>query len=143
MIDKIVKSVETAISEVAGLQREYASRVCSQCPDPCCKRVGYLYSDKDILFLRLSGKKSIRKRKNYEKKGCCFLGPHGCLLDALSRPFICHRYICRDLRAAINEKAPEILAVLENRFELIDDLRSLMWSQYLDSVREKGVKVRS
>jgi hypothetical protein len=141
LVNKIVIDIESAISEVAGLQKDYVSMVCSRCLQPCCRRVGYIYSDKDILFLKLSGKKPVRKRRLFGKKGCSFLGPDGCLLDILSRPFICHRYICPDLKTAINEEAPEILATLEGRFELIDEMRSLMWSEYLDSVMEMGVEV--
>jgi hypothetical protein len=143
MVNKIVKAIGTAISEVSGLQGEYVSNVCSRCPNPCCLRVGYLYSDKDILFLRLSGKETVRKLKGSGKKGCRFLGQEGCLLDVLSRPFICHKYICPDLRKAISDKAPELLAVLENRFRHIEELRSLMWSKYLDSVMETGAEVRA
>ena len=66
------------------------------------------------------------------KKGCWFLGPKGCSLDPLSRPFICHSYICPDLEAAIRETAPELMDELRETFRIVGLLRGQMWAEYLD-----------
>ncbi|MFC1883727.1 hypothetical protein ACFL2O_03055 [Thermodesulfobacteriota bacterium] len=142
MVSVIVKDIEAALSKIIELQNYYVSKVCSKCINPCCRRVGYLYSDKDILFLRLSGKNPVRKIRGHRRKGCIFLGPEGCLLDALSRPFICHRYICPELEKTIKEDNPEILYALEDRFKLVDEMRGRMWSEYLDSVMRAGTEGR-
>ena len=138
MVDETIKQINTLIIEVVEFQKDYVSKVCPLCLHPCCMRVAYLYSDKDILFLKLSGKKQPRKRQLPGRKGCGFLGPSGCILDFLSRPFICHKYICTDLETAINREEPELLKILEDKFILIDEMRSRLWSEYLDNTMAAG-----
>ena len=138
LINKIVKDIEVELLKATAIQSDYVSRVCSVCSYPCCSRVGYLYGEKDILFQQLSGKKPKRKRKSPRKKGCRFLGPGGCLLDILSRPFICIRYLCTELKKAIDKDNPEILGSLEKRFIQIEEMRSRMWSVYLDHLMNEG-----
>jgi hypothetical protein len=140
MVYTIIKRIETVLKEINQLQSYYVSKICTRCLHPCCRRVGYLYSDKDIIFLKFSGRKTVRKTKGGSKKGCRFLSPRGCLLDPLSRPFICHKYICSELQTLISEDNPEILCELEEKFKIIDEMRSWMWSEYLDSVMRGETK---
>ena len=125
------------LSEVVELQKDYVAELCSRCDDPCCNKVHYLFCEKDILFLRLSGRKPIWKREACKKKGCWFLTPNGCILDPKSRPFICHRHICSDLENEITKRDPGLLKVLEEKFKFIDELRSQLWAEYLED-RMKG-----
>ncbi len=132
MIPETVDKIENLISEVTALQSEYVVRLCFKCKAPCCTRVHYLFSEKDILFLRLSGRKQRWRREAMTKKGCWFLGSSGCNLDSKSRPFICHRYICSDLEEEIKRGDPSVMDVLEAKFTEIGHLRSQLWSEYLD-----------
>jgi len=88
MVLETVKKIAGLLTEVAALQKEYVDRICGTCEAPCCKRVYYLFNEKDIIFLRLSGGKHKWRRENFKQKGCWFLGPAGCILDPESRPFI-------------------------------------------------------
>jgi hypothetical protein len=132
MVSETVRKIEGLISDISGLQSAYVEHVCSKCEAPCCTRVHYLFSEKDILYSRLSGRKHGWRREAFTKKGCWFLGPTGCFLAPQSRPFICHSYICPDLKAEIRRNSPDLLADLEAKFKLISMLRSQMWAEYLD-----------
>ena len=132
MVSETVNKIEGLLSEVVELQRGYVERVCSRCKAPCCTRVHYLFSEKAILFLRLSGGKQRWRREAMTKKGCWFLGSSGCNLDSKSRPFICHRYICSALEEEIKRGDPLVMDVLEAKFAEIGHLRSQLWSEYLD-----------
>jgi len=134
MVSETVNKIEDLISEVATLQREYVAQLCFKCGAPCCARVHYLFSEKDILFLRLSGGKQRWRREAMTKKGCWFLGSSGCTLDTKSRPFICHRYICPDLEEEIKRGDSRVMNVLEAKFREIDHLRSQLWAEYLDEI---------
>ncbi len=134
MLSETVKKIEDLISEVAKLQNEYVVRVCPGCKATCCTRVHYLFTEKDILFLRLSGQKQGCTRETFSKKGCRFLGQTGCTLGPKSRPFICHHYICPDLETEIKRCDPGLMGDLETKFRLVDLLRGQMWSEYLDSL---------
>lgn len=135
MIAETVGKIETLISEAVACQKPYVARICPDCKSPCCLRVHYLYSDKDIIFLKASGRPPKWRREAFSKKGCWFLNESGCTLDYLSRPFLCHTYLCEDLKKAMDKDDPGIISALENKFEKINELRSRLWSEYLD---EKG-----
>ncbi|MFC1828537.1 hypothetical protein ACFL0O_02875 [Thermodesulfobacteriota bacterium] len=129
---RALAALEDMLSEVRELQKDFVALICPACPVPCCTKVNYLFCEKDILFFKLSGRNSRRRRKASEKKGCRFLGPDGCILDPKSRPFICHRYICSDLEEEIKKQQPGLLIGLREKFKLIDELRSRMWAAYLE-----------
>jgi len=131
-IIETVNKIEALLSEIVKLQREYVKRVCTRCKASCCTRVHYLFTDKDILFLKLSGRRQSWKREAFTKKGCWFPGPAGCMLEPGSRPFICHHYICSDLKAEIEDSDSALMNDLEEKFKEIGILRSQMWAEYLN-----------
>jgi hypothetical protein len=132
VISQIISEIEGMLTEAVALQGPYVTALCPLCPDPCCARVHYLFTEKDILFLRLSGRKQRWRKEAFKKKGCWFLDAGGCVLDPLSRPFICHRYICKDLEETMKEDDPERLVTLQENFRLISEMRSRLWSAYLE-----------
>jgi len=126
MISQIVTKIEKLLSEVAALQKKYVEEVCPGCENPCCTRVHYIFSQKDLLFLRLSRRKPDWKREFLMTKGCWFLGPTGCTLEPETRPFICHRYICSDLEKMMKTVDPGLRTALEEKFKAIGELRGQM-----------------
>jgi len=135
MGSETVKRLDDLIHEASRLQRPHVERVCPQCKDPCCGRVHYLYTEKDILYLKLSGLRPVWRKEGVMKRGCWFLGPTGCSLDLLARPFICHSYLCRDLESAIRESDSGLMGELRGIFKEIGILRGELWTEYLDGVR--------
>lgn len=119
MVDQLVELIE----DVAARQKAYVDRVCRGCGTPCCLRVHYVYNRTDIAFLRLSGRKRKWPRSAFLKEGCWFLGAAGCLLDPVSRPFLCHRYLCPDLENEMHGKSPGLVATLQAKFKTIEALR--------------------
>lgn len=137
MIADTVERIGALIDEAARIQQPHAARVCPQCKAPCCARVHYLYTEKDVLYLKLSGRRPVWRREGFMKGGCWFLGPAGCTLELGSRPLICHTYVCRDLESAIRESGTGLMVELEEMFKTIGTLRSHLWAEYLDDVRSR------
>ena len=135
MVSETVGKIERLLSETVALQKEYVERMCFKCEAPCCSRVHYLYNDKDIIFLKLSGREHRWRRESFTKKGCWFLGEQGCILDLKSRPFICHSYLCDDLKTEMKKCDPGIIVALKTKFKGIDEMRSQLWAEYLDEKR--------
>jgi hypothetical protein len=129
---EVLTQIEQLLTEVVDLQKPHVQRVCPACQDRCCKRVHYLYSEKDVLFLRLSGRQLKWRRETLKRKGCWFLGPDGCMLDPKSRPFICHSYVCSELEQEMEKEAPGLLAALREKFRAIEELRAQLWTAYLE-----------
>ena len=132
MVSETVSKIEGLLSEAVDLQRDYVKRICVECEAPCCTRVHYLFNEKDVLFLKLSGRKRRWKREIFTKKGCWFLGKQGCILDPKSRPFICHTYICDALKMEMKRCDSGLIALMERTFKVIGEMRSQLWAEYLD-----------
>jgi hypothetical protein len=128
---EIVTKIESLLTETVSMQKDYVERVCAACETSCCLRVHYLFNEKDIFFLRLSGRELSWRRELLTKKGCWFLGEQGCILDPGYRPFICHTYICHDLEMEMNRCDPGLMAVLDEKFKIIGRMRSLLREEYL------------
>ena len=132
MVSETVGKIEDLLSEAVDLQRDYVRRVCVECEATCCTRVHYLFNEKDVLFLKLSGRKRRWRRELLTKKGCWFLGEQGCVLDPKSRPFICHTYLCDDLKMEMKRCDSGLMALLEGKLKVIGEMRSQLWVEYLD-----------
>jgi len=132
MVSETVGKIEGLLSEAVDLQKDYVKRICVECEAPCCSRVHYLFNEKDVLFLKLSGRKSRWKREISTRKGCRFLGEKGCILDPKSRPFICHTYICDNLKTEMKRCDPGLIVLLEEKLKVIGEMRTQLWAEYLD-----------
>ncbi len=75
---------------------------CPWCPDPCCLRAKVWFDFTDLLFVHLSGQ-DIPPRQPITDwdQHCAYLGPKGCTLPRLSRPWICTWYLCLPQRKLI------------------------------------------
>jgi len=132
MVSDTVSKIEGLLAETVDLQNDYVKRICVECEAPCCTRVHYLFNEKDILFLKLSGRKRRWRRELSTRKGCWFLSEQGCTLDPKSRPFICHTYICDDLKMEMKKFDAGLIDLLGGKFKIIGEMRSQLWAEYLD-----------
>ncbi|HDZ89833.1 MAG: hypothetical protein JRF51_03510 [Deltaproteobacteria bacterium] len=132
MVSQTIGRIEELLGETVALQQDAVSRMCPGCQSPCCSRVHYLFNEKDILFLKLSGRKSRWRREAFTRKGCWFLDENGCVLEPGSRPFICHTYMCEDLKTAFKRWDPGLMGLLEGKFKEIGGMRSRLWAEYLE-----------
>jgi len=126
-IRECVLGIEELLAAVIAIQRPHVLCVCAACPEPCCARVQHLFDEKDIFFLRLSGRKADVKRGSRKGLGCLHHTRTGCSLDPMARPFSCHRYLCEPLAQSIARSGPAILTELHGRLDDLDRLRSLLW----------------
>lgn len=127
---KLARVIDHLLSEVILLQRDYVARICSACEEPCCKRVQYLFDERDIIFARVLGRNGV-PRTRYNGKGCPFLSATGCLVAPKARPFVCHRYLCSKLREKITRQDTRLLPVISRKIRILEDLRGRLWGEYL------------
>jgi hypothetical protein len=127
---KIAKEIDRLLSEVILLQQDYVTRICSACKEPCCRRVQYLFDERDIIFAKVLGRNSAPRRR-YNGKGCQFLSATGCVLAPKARPFVCHRYLCSKLRDEMTRQDSRLLPVMSKKIKILEDLRGRLWEEYL------------
>ncbi len=71
------------------------ANTCPSCPAPCCLVADAGFDLRDLLFLHLCGGPVPLGQPRGEGRGTCrYLGPSGCLLPRMSRPWICTWYLC-------------------------------------------------
>ena len=131
MAIEIAKEIDRLLSEVIFLQRDYVARICSACEAPCCKRVQYLFDERDVIFAKVLGRNGVPTRRR-NATGCPFLSPTGCLLAAKARPFVCHRYLCARLKEEMARQDPELLPAMSEKIMILEHLRCRLWGEYID-----------
>ena len=74
---------------------ELSAKVCPTCTKVCCYEARIAYDFRDILFIRaLEIEKPPYQLRRTDHEPCRYLGPAGCLLSRIRRPFICTWYYC-------------------------------------------------
>jgi hypothetical protein len=75
------------------------------------------------------------------------LGEQGCVLDPKSRPFICHTYICDDLRMEMKRCDSQLMALLDGKLRGIGEMRNQLRVEYLNEKpqreRERKRKIKT
>jgi len=130
---ELLQNLNILLSSAILLQKDSVSVVCPDCDNPCCSRVQHLFDEKDIIYLKLSGQKVNLRKRFKNRKGCRFLSDKGCILKPETRPFACHRYICPKIEREMTRHDPLSIQKLNHKFKIIDDLRSRLWKEYLES----------
>jgi hypothetical protein len=129
--ERVANEIEWILTEVIAIQKPYVIAICPSCPDPCCGKVQHLFDERDLIFARVLCRSEITRRRSCRQRGCAFLLAEGCGLEPLSRPFICHRYLCPTLREAISSQAPHCLDDLNDKLSVLEGLRSKLFECYL------------
>lgn len=88
----------------------------------CCGSPTFnLFTPSEVASLKLVGvSMSDLEPPRGDHAGCAFRGEHGCSLDPQSRPNICVRFVCLELRAEVIEK-PEWRRISELGAALRDE----------------------
>jgi hypothetical protein len=87
--------LQMRLTSLSPLMDELSRRTCPSCPSPCCRTAVVWFDFRDLLFLHLTDHFPPISQPLYPDAGLCrFLGPKGCRLPRLLRPWICTWYLC-------------------------------------------------
>ena len=112
---KKARRMEALLDFVIPLMEDLCEATCSACSDPCCARARVRFDLADLLFMHLTDQAVPLAQSGPEGHGPCrYLGPEGCLLPRLSRPWICRWYICPQQKTLLRHYP----ASGQRRFEL-------------------------
>jgi hypothetical protein len=131
---KVAQQIDALLSEVISAQKDYVARLCAVCEDPCCKRVTYLFDERDLIFAKVLARNGApKKRPKKASLGCPFLSDSGCLLSPMHRPFTCHRYLCSTLEEDMTKQDPSLVPNLKKKFRVLEELRGQLWKAYVET----------
>jgi hypothetical protein len=95
---EVMRHINDIISDYEDLEASLShlcAATCPACENVCCTKATVWYDQRDIIVYHLATGFFPEKQVSRSVTGaCCHLGPGGCRLPRLERPFICTWYIC-------------------------------------------------
>lgn len=89
------REIKSGLDSVFPDLDELCAHSCPWCPEPCCLSASVWFDFKDLLFLHFNNLIiSPAQPKANLKTACRYLGPRGCRIPRIARPWICTWYLC-------------------------------------------------
>lgn len=130
--------IERGLMSLFPLMDDLCAPTCPDCAEPCCRAATLWYNFDDLLFLHLRG---IAPPDGQPMTGlhqtCRFLGPVGCRLHRLHRPWICTWYICPPQMRLLRHRGRTLPRHVDAIVADIKDARRAMEREF---IRAAGVK---
>lgn len=115
------RDLEKRLVRIDAAFRRLCPATCSRCPDPCCLRAKVWFDLRDLIFLHLTEQPAPPAQPiRAMMETCRYLGPRGCRLHRLSRPWICTWYLCPTQTARLRRNGDP-----ENLVGMIDAVKSV------------------
>ena len=110
---------------------------CPWCPEPCCLKASIWFDFKDLLFLHFNGL-SIppAQPKDNLSMPCRYLGPRGCRLPRITRPWICTWYLCPTQTAKLRNGHRAERELLDQAIARIKSERILLENEFIRVVSQ-------
>ncbi|ADK84052.1 conserved hypothetical protein [Desulfarculus baarsii DSM 2075] len=90
------------LGQADALLDELCAAACPWCPTPCCLEAKVWLDRRDLLFIHLGGQSPPPAQLRQGRHDHCrYLGPRGCRLPRLQRPWVCTWYLCPTLSARL------------------------------------------
>ena len=94
-LEPVFLDVKAGMVSIFPILRDLCENTCPWCPEPCCLAATVWFDLPDLLFLHLNHCTPPPSQPKMDLKAACrYLGPKGCRLPRISRPWICTWYLC-------------------------------------------------
>ncbi len=132
-LEKTAVLLREQLRSIFPVLDEMCAMSCAWCPDHCCLSARIWWDLRDLVFLHLNGREipALQPIGLNEEHPCRYLGPRGCRLDRLDRPWICTWYLCPQQKAYLNHTAPRRLAVLQAQIADIQNGRKQLETDFI------------
>lgn len=102
----LAHKVQTRLASIYSFLDDLCRVTCPWCPDPCCLSAKVWIDFKDLLFLHLAGHQIPPEQLMSNLKDVCrYWSLKGCVLQRMSRPWVCTWYLCPTQQANLRQKA--------------------------------------
>lgn len=94
-IRELALTLKDLLNELGERFEAIGAATCGHCPHPCCATARPWFDFRDLLFIHLTGQAFPEGQPlEIDSTICRYLGPKGCRLIRLQRPWICTWYVC-------------------------------------------------
>ena len=128
----VARSIQSGLVSIFPSLDRLCIATCSRCPDPCCLTAKPWFDFRDLLFLNLLEARIPpgQPLRNF-RATCRYIGPRGCTLPRLARPWICTWYVCPTQTAYLNKNDPPLKKRLDRTLRGIKAGRMDMEAAFL------------
>ena len=128
----LAQSVKHHLEAIFPFLHELCADSCPWCPEPCCLKASVWFDFKDLLFLHFI-QQSIPPAQPKANLGmpCRYLGPKGCRLPRLTRPWICTWYLCPTQTAKLRNGQQKKQKVMKGAMAQIKSERNLLENEFI------------
>lgn len=127
--------MEAALLGLEPFLEELCAATCPRCLEPCCLTARVWLDFKDLVFLHLSGQAlPLAQLRSRTGQACRYLGPDGCTLARLSRPWVCAWYICPPQKRRLRRMSPARQDEFARLVEVVKAARKLMEAAFVEAV---------
>jgi len=128
----LAREIKSGLSSVFPTLNELCANSCPWCPEPCCLSASIWFDFKDLLYLHFNTLSiSPAQPKANLKTPCRYLGPRGCRLPRIARPWICTWYLCPTQTARLHNGHKGKSDLLKRAHAQIKSGRKLLESEYI------------
>ena len=128
----VAREIKSYLNSVFPILDELCAHSCPWCPEPCCLKASVWFDFKDLVFLHFNKLSiSAAQPKADFKTPCRYLGPRGCRLPRIARPWICTWYLCPTQTAKLKNGEAHKRESVEHLIAKIKSGRNLLESEFI------------
>ena len=128
----LAQKLKLGLESIYSALDELCIDSCPWCPEPCCLKAVAWFDFKDLLFLHFN-QQPIPPAQPKANLGmpCRYLGPRGCRLPRLTRPWTCTWYICPTQTAKLRNGQQEKNSLLNQAMAQIKSERDGLENEFI------------
>lgn len=119
---RLAGEVQVQLESIFPLLDDLCAVTCPWCPDPCCLLARAWIDFKDLLFLHLVSRQIPPSQLLTDLNSACrYIGPRGCLLPRVARPWTCTWYLCPTQMTRLRQKS---IPVQDKFSQAVQDIKT-------------------
>ena len=126
------QEIRERLEPIFVLMDDMCARTCPDCHETCCSVASVWLNFQDLLLLHLLDRTPPPHQTLYNlKAACAYLGPRGCTLPRIMRPWFCTRYICIPQQAVLRKRGRVFKIDFERVVHHIEAARDAMEAEFI------------
>ena len=128
----LAQKLKLCLESIYSALDELCIDTCPWCPEPCCLKASVWFDFKDLLFLHFNQQPIPPAQPKANLSMICrYLGPGGCRLPRLARPWICTWYLCPAQTAKLRNGHQEKHKLFIQAMAQIKSQRNLLENEFI------------
>lgn len=133
-LEQAAGEVKAACETLFPILDQLGEATCPFCERPCCQVADPRFDLRDILLIHLAAPAVPMGQPRGEGHAACrYLGPEGCILPRLARPWICAWYLCPGQKRRLLSRCPGERERLEAAVKEVKLKRRVLEDRFIEA----------